>query len=213
VCTACAIADDTANTATKRTKSIRFIIFNNLGIYLSTNIRKLCRNSPLFRIFVVQIFLIIAYDKNITACFTGHRSYRGECKDALLDAVRALYKEGYRTFLCGMAVGFDLLAAEIVLALKKKNPHIKLIACIPCIGQEKYFSKTDQKRYVEAVAKADEQVILADAYYRGCMQARDKYMADRGDIMVAYCTKKEGGAAYTVRCFEKAHPEAEIIFI
>ena len=120
---------------------------------------------------------------------------------------------GIDSFLCGMAVGFDLLAAETVLSLKKKNPHIKLIACIPCIGQEKYFSKTDQKRYVEAVAKADEQVILADAYYRGCMQARDKYMADRGDIMVAYCTKKEGGAAYTVRCFEKAHPEAEIIFI
>ena len=112
-----------------------------------------------------------------------------------------------------MAVGFDLLAAETVLALQKKHPQIKLIACIPCIGQEKYFSKADQKRYVSSVKKANEQVILADSYYRGCMQARDKYMAERGDVMIAYCTKKEGGAAYTVRCFEKAHPDGEIIFL
>ena len=120
---------------------------------------------------------------------------------------------GVDTFLCGMAIGFDLLAAETVLSLKKNYPQIKLVACIPCIGQEKYFSKTDQKRYTDAVKKADEQVILSDSYYRGCMQVRDKYMAERGDVMVAYCTKKEGGAAYTVRCFEKAHPDAEIIFV
>ena len=158
---------------------------------------------------------IFPEEKQIKTCvFTGHRALPfGFPKKKLQKTIEELIAMGIDSFLCGMAVGFDLLAAETVLALKKKNPHIKLIACIPCIGQEKYFSKTDQKRYAEAVAKADEQVILADAYYRGCMQARDKYMADRGDIMVAYCTKKEGGAAYTVRCFEKAHPEAEIIFI
>jgi hypothetical protein len=76
-----------------------------------------------------------------------------------------------------------------------------------------YFSKTDQKRYVAAVKKADEQVILSDYYYRGCMQVRDKYMAERGDVMLAYCRKTEGGAAYTVRCFQKLHPDAEIIFL
>ena len=129
------------------------------------------------------------------------------------EEIKTLIARGADTFLCGMAIGFDLLAAETVLSLKRKNPQIKLIACIPCIGQEKYFSKTDQKRYVSAVKKADEQVILSDSYYRGCMQVRDKYMADRGDVMIAYCKKKEGGAAYTVRCFEKAHPDHEIIFI
>ena len=158
---------------------------------------------------------IFQEEKQIKTCvFTGHRELPSDFpKRKLKSTIEGLISSGVDTFLCGMAVGFDLLAAETVLALQKKHPQIKLIACIPCIGQEKYFSKADQKRYVSSVKKANEQVILADSYYRGCMQARDKYMAERGDIMIAYCTKSEGGAAYTVRCFQKLHPGSEIIFL
>ena len=154
-------------------------------------------------------------EKQLKFCvFTGHREIPSDfSKRKLKEEIKKLISLGVDTFLCGMAIGFDLLAAETVLSLKKKNPQIKLIACIPCIGQEKYFSKADQKRYVDAVKKSDERIILADSYYRGCMQARDKYMAERGDVMLAYCTKKEGGAAYTVRCFQKLHPDGEIIFL
>ena len=154
-------------------------------------------------------------EKQVKICvFTGHRELPSEfSKRALKDEVKKLILAGVDTFLCGMAIGFDLLAAETILSLKKKYPNVKLTACIPCLGQEKYFSKADQKRYVSAVKKADEKVILSDSYYRGCMQVRDKYMAERGDIMLAYCTKKEGGAAYTVRCFQKAHPSGEVIFL
>ena len=158
---------------------------------------------------------IFQEEKQLKTCvFTGHRELPLDfSKKQLKSAIEKLISLGVDTFLCGMAIGFDLLAAETVLTLRKKHPQIKLITCIPCIGQEKYFSKTDQKRYVDAVKKADEQVILADSYYRGCMQARDKYMAERGDVMIAYCIKTEGGAAYTVRCFKKLHPDAEILFL
>ena len=154
-------------------------------------------------------------EKQLKTCvFTGHRELSSDfSKRKLKEEIKKLLTLGVDTFLCGMAIGFDLLAAETVLSLKRKHPQIKLVACIPCIGQEKYFSKTDQKRYVVAVKKADEKVILSNSYYRGCMQVRDKYMAERGDVMIAYCTKKEGGAAYTVRCFQKAHPQSDIIFV
>lgn len=158
---------------------------------------------------------IFEEEKQIKTCvFTGHRELASDfSKRKLKEEVKKLIAQGVDTFLCGMAIGFDLLAAETVLSLKRKNPQIKLVACIPCIGQEKYFSKADQKRYVAAVKKADEKVILSDSYFRGCMQVRDKYMADRGDVMLAYCKKKEGGAAYTAKCFQKAHPDGEIIFL
>ena len=134
-------------------------------------------------------------EKQLKFCvFTGHREIPSDfSKRKLKEEIKKLISLGVDTFLCGMAIGFDLLAAETVLSLKKKNPQIKLIACIPCIGQEKYFSKADQKRYVDAVKKTDERIILADSYYRGCMQARDKYMAERGDVMLAYCTKRREG--------------------
>ena len=158
---------------------------------------------------------IFEEEKQIKTCvFTGHRELPSDfSKKALKNEITKLVQAGVDTFLCGMAIGFDLLAAESVLSVRKKYPTVKLVACIPCIGQEKYFSKADQKRYVAAVRKADEKVILSDSYYRGCMQVRDKYMAERGDVMLAYCTKKEGGAAYTVRCFQKAHPNGDVIFL
>lgn len=158
---------------------------------------------------------IFTENKPVKNCvFTGHRDLQADfSKKKLKAAIKQAIELGVDTFLCGMAIGFDLAAAEAVLSLKKKNPSLKLSACIPCIGQEKYFSKADQKRYTAVLKKADEKVILSDSYYKGCMQVRDKYMAERADVMIAYCKKQEGGTAYTVRCFKKFHPEENIIFL
>jgi hypothetical protein len=45
------------------------------------------------------------------------------------------------------------------------------------------------------------------------MQNRDKYMVERADVMIAYCKKSTGGAACTVRLFQKAYPDGLIHFI
>nr|MBR6777949.1 DUF1273 family protein [Clostridia bacterium] len=158
---------------------------------------------------------IFSEERPIKVCvFTGHRDLQSDfSKKKLKEAVKEVIDMGADTFLCGMAMGFDLIAAETVLSLKRKFPHIKLVACIPCVGQEKYFSNTDKRRYVAAVEKADKRVVLSDSYYRGCMQARDRYMADRGDILITYCKKQEGGTAYTVHYFQKVNPEGKIIFL
>lgn len=149
-----------------------------------------------------------------SCAFTGHRML-GEAFSArkLKKEIKNLVLQGVDVFYNGMAMGFDLLAAEKVLELKKKYPHIRLILCIPCYQQEKSFSEKDKGRYAAIYKKADERVVLADSYYRGCMQVRNRYMAERADVLVAYCIKDEGGAAYTVKCFKKLHPNREIIFV
>ena len=149
-----------------------------------------------------------------TCVFTGHRQL-GEDFSArkLKKQIRLLMQEGVEIFFNGMAMGCDLLAAEYVLQLKKEFPSVKLVACVPCYGQEKYFPQHDQRRYVKILKKADETVVLSDHYFNGCMQKRDLYMAERADVMIAYCNKKEGGAAYTVKCFQKTHPNGRIFFI
>ena len=55
-------------------------------------------------------------DRLTTVAFTGHRTYDGQAAAALRATVGELYARGFRTFLCGMAMGFDLAAAEAVLA-------------------------------------------------------------------------------------------------
>lgn len=149
--------------------------------------------------------------------FTGHRdlgeAFTAETEKTLQAEIKRLLLSGVTDFYCGMAIGFDMLAAEKVLALKKEFPSAKLIACLPCENQEKYFSNADKKRYAHILKKADERVLLSSVYYRGCMLARDRYMADRADCMITYCKKQTGGTAYTVKYFKNKKPYAPIVYL
>ena len=146
--------------------------------------------------------------------FTGHRDLGEDFSPSKMKKiVKQAIKNGIETFYCGMAMGFDLLAGEYLAKQKKSNPQLRLIACVPCYGQEKYFSDKDKKRYVDLLKKSDEQIVLADHYFNGCMQIRDKYMAERADILIAYCNKDKGGAAYTVKTFQKIKPNNPVWFI
>ena len=152
--------------------------------------------------------------KPTSLVFTGHRVlHENFSVRRLRNAIKKQIEQGVHTFYNGMAMGFDLVSAELVLKLKEQYPHIRLIACVPCYGQEKYFTETDKKRYAEVLKNADETIVLAPSYYRGCMQQRNRYMAERADVMIAYCNESVGGAAYTVKTFQKLKPSAEIIFI
>ena len=159
--------------------------------------------------------LTIKTEEKINACaFTGHRELGEEFSPRRLTyAVKKCIEEGACVFYSGMAMGFDLLASETVLRLKKRYPHVRLVACIPCYEQEKHFSQADKKRYVDVLKKADEKVMLSDHYFKGCMQNRDRYMADRADVLIAYCKKETGGAAYTVGYFQKKYPTKRVIFL
>ncbi len=154
-------------------------------------------------------------EKTVKNCaFTGHRVLQSDFSFETLEReIRKAIERGADTFYCGMAIGFDLLAAETVLQLKTEYGNVKLIACVPFYGQEKNFSVKDKEKYRSILKSADEKVILSDEYYRGCMQVRNKYMADRADLLITYCKKTTGGTAFTVKYFQKKLPTGEIVYI
>lgn len=151
----------------------------------------------------------------IKSCaFTGHRELDVSFQpENLWTAVESVIQDGVEKFYCGMAVGFDLLAAEAVLFLKKRYPQITLTACIPFQKQEKYYSDTDKARYARVLKDADERIIFAEEYTKDAPLKRNRYMAEQADALIAYCKKSKGGSAYTVRYFKKVKPEGKIIFI
>lgn len=134
-----------------------------------------------------------------TVAFTGHRTYRGEAAAALHAVVRRLYGRGCRTFLCGMAAGFDLAAAEAVLCCREELPDVRLVAVIPFEGQESRFSAADRERYARVRAAADSEVVLLPAYRPGCYARRNDYLVDRASVVVAWYDGSPGGTHYTVR--------------
>lgn len=159
--------------------------------------------------------LRIEQNEPIKSCaFTGHRTLDKDfSQKALKKYVLSLIKEGVEIFYTGMAMGFDLIAAETVLSCKKKFPQIQLIACIPYYGQERRFSEKDKDRYAAILKKADEKVLLSAEYKRSCFLDRNRYMSDRADVLVAYLKKDVGGTAYTVKYFQKTKPQNRVIFV
>lgn len=135
--------------------------------------------------------------------FTGHRKLFNDFDKNLLDkAVHRLIREGADKFLCGMAQGFDLEAAESVIFFKKQY-DIKLVACIPCANQTDTFSSSDRKRYENILSGCDEVITLAPYYYDGCMLARNRFMIDNSDTLLCYLRSNRGGTCYTVKYAEK----------
>ena len=143
-------------------------------------------------------------DKNISVCFTGHRnilerfhsvaSVSRELKVILTD----LCNKGYTNFLCGMAVGFDLLAGEMVIDLQRDFPDINLIAVIPCEEQARNFSRVDKERYQRLLSFARESIYTSKNYEMGCMHKRNRYLVVHSSICVAYLYQYTGGTFYTV---------------
>ncbi len=137
-----------------------------------------------------------------TCCFTGHRvipqaDYR-IIKKRLENEVEKLIHQGVVYFGTGGALGFDTLAAETVIELRKKYPYIKLILVLPCENQTKNWKREDIIKYEQIKGYADKVRVLSGHYYNGCMQVRNRHLVDCSAFCICYLRKSTGGTAYTV---------------
>lgn len=140
--------------------------------------------------------------KNRTVCFTGHRKIPPEQVDTLALRLKAtliqLINDGYLYFGAGGALGYDTLAAQTVLELKKQYPNVKLILVLPCLSQTRGWSTRDIEIYEDIKNKADKVVYTSQEYTRGCMHKRNRHLVDNSSVCVCYLTESTGGTAYTV---------------
>jgi len=136
-----------------------------------------------------------------TACFSGHR-FLGEGVEeapALLEAeLRRLIGEGFAYFGSGGALGFDTLAAEAVLRLRREHTHIKLILILPCRNHTARWAAADRLRFERILKRANKVVYVSEEYYEGCTLARNRYMVERSSACVCWLERPSGGTAYTV---------------
>ena len=132
---------------------------------------------------------------------TGHRVLRGDfSKERLAEALKERIKAGTDTFLCGMALGFDLLCGETI-ALLKETYQLRVVACITCADQSSKFSPSARRRYEALLRQCDDCVTLYERYKNGCMFERNRFMVEHCDEVLAYWQKdlKKGGTYYTVQ--------------
>ena len=138
-----------------------------------------------------------------TAFFTGHRHLSDtavqDLAAPLSQAIREAYLHGYRIFVCGGALGFDTLAAQSLLKMKKELPDIVLSLAIPCTSQPDPWPEKDQRVYHSIIRQADVVKTLSPTYYPGVMLSRNRFMVEQSSLCICYLNSMRGGTAYTVR--------------
>lgn len=150
-----------------------------------------------------------------TCCFTGHRPAKlpwgGDERDprclslkqSILRELERLYRQGYRHFICGMALGCDLYFAEAVLTLKERYPLITLEAALPFPGQAERWSAANRGRWQSILSRCDLETVVQEEYDRWCMLRRDRYMVSRSSAILAAFDDTPGGTKYTLDCAAK----------
>ncbi len=147
-----------------------------------------------------------------SCCFTGYRPEKfpfplvegnkdfQNFENGLFEQILKLAKEGCHTFYCGMAMGFDLMAAEAVLLVKNAfDKPLKLISVLPFKTQSYNFNAFWKEKFEKVLNSADEQICLADKYFSGCYQRRNIYMVDNSDFVITWFDGQKGGTENTVR--------------
>ena len=149
--------------------------------------------------------------KDQTCCFTGYWIITNEKKKTIFDKTRevvvSLIEKGVRFFGVGGAIGYDTIAAHVILSLKEKYPFIKLIVVCPCKNQDLKWNEVDKRVYRDILNSADKVVILSDIYYDGCMQARNRHLVDNSKYCVCYLERKRGGTYWTATYAQKKDRE------
>ena len=161
---------------------------------------------------------------NNTVCFTGHRPNLLpfklinddenflQFKSKLTEVVLNLINKGYTNFISGMALGIDTICAELILELKQKYTNLKLICCLPCKNQDRFWSKPDKIKYQSILKNADKIIYAVNKNYcTGCLQLRNKMMVDYSEIVVAVYYGFSGGTKQTIEYAKLQNKE--IIFI
>lgn len=127
-------------------------------------------------------------DKKQTCCFTGHRKLPKEkiayIVKRLDHEIDNLISQGVRNFISGGALGFDQIAASLIIAKKEMGRDIRLIFALPCKNQDERWNDGQKRLYSNLLSEADEIVYVSEEYADGCMKKRNRYMVEQSDYRI-----------------------------
>lgn len=146
-------------------------------------------------------------DLQETVCFTGHRRLQmteEELREKTRELIWKAIKQGYTHFVCGGALGFDMIAAEQVCWIKCDWDNeimrpITLELAIPCKDHMAKWPARQIPRLERIKEMADRIVYVSiKEYNRMCMKNRNRYMVLKSALVIAYYEGEPGGTKQTI---------------
>lgn len=142
-----------------------------------------------------------------TCCFTGHRHLPANKIEKIvinLDReIEKLIAEGVTDFISGGAIGFDQIAASLIVAKKEMGRNIRLIFALPCKNQDAQWSEKQKELYNGLLGEANEIIFVSENYDPFCMKRRNRYLVEHSAYCICALLHEKSGTAQTVRFARK----------
>ena len=140
--------------------------------------------------------------KTYTCCFTGHRKLPAKKIEKIIKRldkeIDKLIQAGVSRFISGGALGFDHIAASMVIIKKQQGADVKLIFALPCRNQDEKWTDRQKHLYRSLLNEADEVYYVSEDYTPDCMKERNFYMVENSAYCICALINKATGTAQTV---------------
>ena len=131
-------------------------------------------------------------------CFSGQRPEKLGApevvvKNWLSSQIDAAISAGCRTFLCGMGMGVDIWAGQIVAERRKVNQALRLVCAVPWPGFSNKWGVEWQEQYSALLREADLVVPVSHQYRDDVFEKRNKWLVDHSSRVIACYNGEPGG--------------------
>lgn len=138
-----------------------------------------------------------------TCCFSGHRKLPSNKIEQIVKRLNreidCLISQGVTDFISVGALGFDQLAASLIIAKKEMGQDIRLIFTLPCKNQDELWNAEQKNLYRNLIAEADEVIYVSEEYHDGCMKKCNRYMVNRSLFCICAQLHTFSGTNQTVK--------------
>lgn len=125
-----------------------------------------------------------------------HNAKWNQLRTIFYDVLHSLYiyHDYNLTLYTGMALGVDQAFAEETFKFRNKFSHVRVIAAIPCYGQEVKWPIDSRQLYHDILKKCDSnEVITKSRFTPSCMETRNQWMVNHSDIIIGVYDGQGGG--------------------
>ena len=128
-------------------------------------------------------------DKAKTCCIIGGTNKKNDTDNPqeqfmwrIMGEILRLYRQGVRTFLCGMAAGAETAAADVVLALRDSTlSDLRLVGVLAWEERTNNWSEPDRDRFFAVMERCDEEIMLQTAYTEGALERQREYLLQNSE--------------------------------
>lgn len=156
----------------------------------------------------LRFFYVMKSSMGKACCGFGHREVFDNVTVKLYSTVIKSIENGYDVFYTGAMGQFDNLFSSAVRKAKKKYPHIKLICVKPYLTQDINTNKDFYEiMYDDVIVPND----LAGIHPKAAIKARNRWIVDNSEMVLAYIIRNHGGAYEAVKYAQQNNKSIYII--